>query len=392
MPKSFLSLLILALIPCCIEIDISVPSFPEMSNYFGVSEGMIQLTVAYNFLGFCLASVIYGPLSECYGRRKIMILGNAILLVGAAGCVNAPSIHWLLIARFIQGIGASTSAVVVFAIISDVYHNNPNNATKSVGIMNSIITILIAIAPVIGGFINKVIGWRGNYFIVTVISFISWILLLIFLPETKKALEYFDLKKITNDYKKLFYSSKFLSTSLVPSLLYSAYLSFVCCASFLYIEVFNLSIMIYVLHQAIIVGSFSITSFFCSKITQKFGTKKCIKKSMALCLLGSLILLIVSLVTPNSPCLITASMVIFCISFAICYPILFTLSLEIFPNIKGTASSAIMGMRALLVSAFVGATSYWYNGEIILISLVILSTVGLSCIFTYNLYKTGELF
>ncbi|WP_410541815.1 MFS transporter [Wolbachia endosymbiont (group B) of Idaea biselata] len=67
-------LLILSLIAKFIEIDISVPSFPDIVRYFNVPEGTIQLTIAYNFLGICIGGLFFGPLSECYGRRRIMRL------------------------------------------------------------------------------------------------------------------------------------------------------------------------------------------------------------------------------------------------------------------------------------------------------------------------------
>src|SRR5437868_14748147 len=117
MPIIFIPLLILSLISCCIEVDISVPSFPDMAHYFQVSYVSIQLTIAVNFAGFCLASLFYGPLSDCYGRRKIMLIGNFLLLIGAAACVFATSLNILLLARFIQGLGASCSAVLVFTMI-----------------------------------------------------------------------------------------------------------------------------------------------------------------------------------------------------------------------------------------------------------------------------------
>ena len=103
MPKTFIPVLILSLLACCIELEISVPSFPDIATHFSISENLVQLIVAYNFLGFSIASLFYGLFSDCYGRRKIMIIGNALLLIGAIGCALAPTIYWLLTARFIQG-------------------------------------------------------------------------------------------------------------------------------------------------------------------------------------------------------------------------------------------------------------------------------------------------
>ncbi|WP_320109909.1 MFS transporter [Wolbachia endosymbiont (group B) of Ischnura elegans] len=314
-------LLILSLIAKFIEIDISVPSFPDMVRYFNVSEGTIQLTIAYNFLGFCIGGLFFGPLSECYGRRRIMIIGNTLLLIGAVGCVFAPSVFSLLISRFIQGIGASTS-VVVFAIVADSYQGD--KAIKFIGIMNSVLTVVMAIAPVLGSFINEIVGWRGNYATVAILCLISWVLLLFLLPETKKDRDIFSLKKMMKDYRKLLSSPRFVTLSLVPSLFSAAYMSFITCGPFLYMKTFGLSSTIYALHQGAIVGSFSLISLFSSKILKKLGAIWCVISGTSVGAIGSLLLVILSLIMPHSSYLVTLSMIIFSIGCAICQPVIFT--------------------------------------------------------------------
>ena len=175
MTKTLPFLLVLSLLTCCIEIDISVPSFPDISDYFNISDGLTQMTIAVNFLGFCISSIICGPLSDSYGRRKVMIVGNGVMLIGAAFCVIANNIEVLLISRFIQGLGASTSAVVAFAMVSDSY--KPTEAAKIIGFMNSLITVFSAMAPIVGSFINQLVGFRGNYLTIALLSLVSWILL-----------------------------------------------------------------------------------------------------------------------------------------------------------------------------------------------------------------------
>ena len=109
MTKSLPLLLVISLLTCCVEVDISVPSFPDISDYFNISDGLTQMTVALNFFGFCLSSVVYGPLSDSFGRRKVMIIGNAIMMLGACGCAFAPNIEFLLCSRLLQGIGAGNN-------------------------------------------------------------------------------------------------------------------------------------------------------------------------------------------------------------------------------------------------------------------------------------------
>ena len=372
-------LLILSLIAKFIEIDISVPSFPDMVRYFNVSEGTIQLTIAYNFLGFCIGGLFFGPLSECYGRRSIMIIGNTLLLIGAVGCVFAPSVFSLLISRFIQGIGASTS-VVVFAIVADSYQGD--KAIKFIGIMNSVLTVVMAIAPVLGSFINEIVGWRGNYATVAILCLISWVLLLFLLPETKKDRDIFSLKKMMKDYRKLLSSPRFVTLSLVPSLFSAAYMSFITCGPFLYMKTFGLSSTIYALHQGAIVGSFSLISLFSSKILKKLGAIWCVISGTSVGAIGSLLLVILSLIMPHSSYLVTLSMIIFSIGCAICQPVIFNASINVFPEIKGTASSALSFIRAFVMAIFISLTSYVYNGQAINISLLVLSAVALELIFT----------
>ncbi|MFP3020498.1 MAG: multidrug effflux MFS transporter [Wolbachia sp.] len=381
-------LLILSLIAKFIGIDISVPSFPDMVHYFNVSEGTIQLTIAYNFLGFCIGGLFFGPLSECYGRRRIMIIGNTLLLIGAVGCVFAPSIFWLLISRFVQGIGVSTS-VVVFAIVADSYQGD--KAVKFIGIMSATLTVVMAIAPVLGSFINEAVGWRGNYATVAILCLISWVLLLFLLPETKKDRDIFSLKKMMQDYRKLLSSPRFVTLSLVPSLFSAAYMSFITCGPFLYMKTFGLSSTIYALHQGAIVGCFSLISLFAGKILQKLGEIWCVISGTSVIVIGSLLLVIFSIIAPHSFYLVTLSMIIFYIGCAICQAVVFNASLNVFPEIKGTASSAVSFIRAFIIAIFIGLTSYVYNGQTISVAVLVLSAIVLELIFTAYLLLTTPL-
>lgn len=387
MPRYFLPLLILSLIACCIEVDISVPSFPDMGRYFNVDDGIIQMTIAYNFLGFCLGAAVYGPLSDVYGRRPIMVWGNAILAIGAVGCVIAPSTSFLLGTRLIQGIGASASAVVVFAIIADAYPEK-DKAAKLIGAMNGVFTTIMAAAPIVGGFINEAVGWRGNYGIVALICIVSWVFLSFFLPETKRTFESFHLSKIKKGYQQLLTSIPFISASVVPSLSYACYLSFITQAPFLYTETYELTLMSYVLHQCVIISVFSITSLFSGPIIQKLGARDCITKGVSLSGLSALGMVLVALLTPKSPYLMTFFMSLGGLGAAVSYPVIFAGSLEIFPDIKGTASSVIMSMRSFLCFAFIALTSYLYNGNPLRIALIVLGGNLICLFFTLNLLRS----
>jgi DHA1 family bicyclomycin/chloramphenicol resistance-like MFS transporter len=389
MQKLLFPLLILSLVVCCIETDMSAPSFPDMSRYFNVSEGMIQYTIAINFLGFCVASLFYGALSDSYGRRPIMVIGNAFMMIGALGCVWSPSIEVLLISRFIQGVGASTSAVVVFAMIADRYKGA--EAIKRIGIMNSALTIFMSVAPIAGSFINQAIGWRGNYGVVAALSLLSWLLLVFFLPETREERSNFSMKQLAKDYKHVLSSPTFIYASSVPSLLCAAYMAFIACAAFLYTKTFGLSLNGYALHQGLIISGFSVMSIFAGNLMERIGKRRSVAIGMGLFAAGMLCILSLGLAGSHAATLVTAAMMLVSFGDAIVYAIIFTLSLEIFPEHKGVASSAIMSVRALLVCAFVGLMGSVYNDELMSYAWVCLIIFVPTCFCVFKLYRSGFL-
>lgn len=385
MIKNLPFLLVVSLLTCCVEVDISVPSFPDISDYFGISDGLTQMTIAMNFLGFCLSSIVYGPLSDAFGRRKVMLVGNSIMLIGAIGCTLADSIELLLFARLIQGIGASTSAVVAFAIVADAY--SADKSAKLIGTMNSLITVFMSIAPIAGGFINESIGWRGNYSTIAAISVISWIMLYFWLPETKSRFEVFDTKKIINDFKILMSDKAFMYASLTPSLTFAGWMSFVACGSFLYIETYNLPIMYYALHQGVVISAFSVCSLYSGQINKFIEAHNCVIYGTIFMITGSISMLTVSLIFDIAPYLTSLSMILYGLGAAISYPVVFARSLELFPNISGTASSVIMSIRSLLCAAFIAVSSYIYHGKLWTVAVMILIAALLVAIFTFLLLK-----
>ena len=384
-------LFLFSLISTCIEVDISVPGFPQIADFFGVGEGVIQSTITYNFLGYCLAALFYGPLSDCFGRRKVMLIGNALLSIGAIGCFYAPSIQLLLISRFIQGIGASTSVVLVFTMIADLYQGE--KAMKLIGTMNAALSIIMAGAPILGGLINQAIGWRGNYGSVALFSLLTWVLLFWMLPESRQQFDRFSMQKVMGDYKKLITSTKFITASMIPSLLFAAYMAYIAASAFLYIGTFGLSTLGFVVHQAIIVSSFAITSLYVGKIIPVFGPNKTVRNGVALCCMSILTFILLSIQQIASPYVTTVLMSLFGIGFAICYPIVFSNSLSIFPALQGAASSLIMSVRALLVAIFTGVTSTVYNGQPITVALSVSMGVFFAALFTIgwlNINQTAE--
>ncbi|STY28309.1 major facilitator superfamily (MFS) transporter [Legionella wadsworthii] len=363
------TLIVISLLGCCMEIDISLPSFPSIMTFFGSTEAQVQNTLSLNFLAFCISGLLYGPLSESLGRRILMIFGASCFLFGAVGCVFSFSIYQLMFWRFIQGLGASSTVVIGFAMISDRYQGEI--AAKYISKINAYVTIFMAAAPVLGSVIINYFTWRANFTFVAIIAFISWIFLMWQLPETKNEKEPLKMGNILKDYWAIASHSKFLLYASMPNMLVTAYLTFVGSASFYYINTCQLSYFQFALQQGLIVFLFSLTSFYADKVIARIGGRKAVHLGMLCCTLSIVMFTYFAFKYPDSPYLITFSMCWMAVGCAFPMSVTFAESLEILPHLKGACSSFIMSTRLFISSGAVALTGILFDGSMRPVVLVI---------------------
>jgi DHA1 family bicyclomycin/chloramphenicol resistance-like MFS transporter len=160
--------------------DSFIPSMPHMAEYFGVAAKTIKLTVGIYFLGMTSSVLMFGYLSDKFGRKRILIVGYIIFSIASIGCTLAQSEHQLLFFRFIQGIGMGSAFVSVRAIMADVFSHGPSLAKASL-VIGSVVSFTPPLAPIIGGIIQELIGWRGNFAIHIVLASITIMLIVKYL-------------------------------------------------------------------------------------------------------------------------------------------------------------------------------------------------------------------
>lgn len=375
MSHIFLTVLfILSLTPVCLEVDLSVPGFPEMALDLGVSEPSLQQSVAWNFVGFFLSTLLYGPFSDQYGRRPSLLLGVLLMTGGAWGCVAAPSLTFFNLARFVQGLGAGAPAVLVFTMIAD--GNNQEKAERLIGVMNAVLTLLMAGAPTLGSLLTHYFGWHTSYWVLALLSTVTLGLLFLYLPETGTTRHPVSWKSLYTTLKTLLQSKVFMAAAIAPSLLFAFYICFVVTAPLLYRHVYGASLLSYGLHQSSFLVIFALVSLFSQRFLNTFGRKGGLLLSMTLVTGASLGLLIGGLWAPKSPFLTTGLMALYSTGFALAYPLIFAHSLSLFPDLKGVCTSVIMSLRMLLCAGGVSLTSHMYTQSLVSIALPLALMTG----------------
>ena len=154
--------------------DLYAPSLPHLPAIFGTDAKTVQHTMMFNLVGYELGQLVHGPMSERFGRRPIMIGGMGAAVVFSLACALAWSIDALIVARTFQGLAVCAEAVIALAVIRDVY-DGPSGA-RILAVFGMSIAIVPAIAPIMGGFIHVWLGWRANFFLLTILALVVTLL------------------------------------------------------------------------------------------------------------------------------------------------------------------------------------------------------------------------
>lgn len=162
--------------------DMYLPGLPIMSESLGTTTVGVQLTLTTFMAGLGAGQLIVGPLSDSWGRRRLLLAGTVVLALSSVLCATAPTIEVLVAARLIQGFSGGTGIVLARAVIAD--RARGNSAARLFGIMMIIGGAAPIVAPLLGGALLGPIGWRGIFWVLAAVAVAMTIGVLAFVPES----------------------------------------------------------------------------------------------------------------------------------------------------------------------------------------------------------------
>ncbi|MFN4165548.1 MAG: multidrug effflux MFS transporter [Ferrovibrio sp.] len=163
-------------------LNIFMPSMPGLARHFQVDYGLVQLTLTFYLIGLGLAQLVYGPLSDRYGRRPVLLWGLGIFCVGSLLCALAPSIEMLMIGRAFQAVGGCSGLVLGRAIIRDLYDRDRSAAM--IGYVTMAMSLAPMFSPALGGYLDTLFGWRASFAFCALAGVIVLVCVIFTLPET----------------------------------------------------------------------------------------------------------------------------------------------------------------------------------------------------------------
>lgn len=168
--------------------DMYLPTLPSMTEVFHTTTSLVQMGLAASMLGLAIGQVFFGPLSDKFGRKSVLISAMVLFAVSTVASIYSPDINFFNVCRFLQGLGGSGGIVLSRSIATDCYSGR--ELAKMLAIIGAVNGIAPVTAPVIGGLVSEAIGWRGIFWILFAIGAVILAMCLLFRESYPKGKRY----------------------------------------------------------------------------------------------------------------------------------------------------------------------------------------------------------
>ncbi|WP_256579165.1 multidrug effflux MFS transporter [Pseudomonas sp. B5(2017)] len=162
--------------------DIYLPAMPSMTTEFDIADWQMPQTVSFYLLALAISQLAYGPLSDRYGRKPVVLAGGVLYLIGSLGCAASGSYVGFLAWRMVEAVGAAAGLVIGRALIADTC--DKRISAKVYAVVYPLVSLSPALAPAIGGHLAVAFGWRADFLFVAAFGAVALLMALTLLPET----------------------------------------------------------------------------------------------------------------------------------------------------------------------------------------------------------------
>ncbi len=249
-PFGLVVLLVVGALVTPLSLDMYTPAVPHMTEFFGTSEAMVNLTLVGYFLFFAVGLLIFGPVSDRYGRKPVLVAGILAYALASAACALSTSIGMLIAMRVLQALGAGAVSAVSTAVVKDAVV--PERREALLSLVQVMFVVGPVLAPVVGALVLQVADWRMTFWVLAGIGAVCSALALLF-DETLPADERYE-GSVTGSLKQLgvVARNKGFSAFLGIVGLYNLpFMAYIAVGSYVYITFFGLSELEYSLYFAV---------------------------------------------------------------------------------------------------------------------------------------------
>jgi len=265
--------------------QILVPALPAIQAALVTSVAATQLTLSASMIAIAVATLIYGPLSDRYGRRPVLLFGVATFIAGSIGCALAHDIETLVEARIVQAAGGAAGLVLARAVARDLY--GPQRSATVIARLTMVMVVAPMLAPVIGGVIVDVAGWRAMFACVAAAGVVVAIAVLALFAESHASEDHMESPAgMLRGFAQLLSSKRFIALMLYPAFSSTIFFTFISGAPYVMVVLLQRPASEYGVYFMFVVGGFMLGNFASVRLSERVGTLRLMTIGMLIAMAG----------------------------------------------------------------------------------------------------------
>lgn len=346
-PRFLLLLALLSAFPP-LSTDMYLPAIPLLVRRWQQPLAVVNLTLVGFFVGYCFFLLVYGPLSDRFGRRRPLLVGIGIFILASLLCAASNDVVSLIVFRVVQAAGAASASALALAISKDVYAGHERERILAwIGVIMSLAPML---APVIGGWIMTWVSWRWVFVTQAAVALVAWAGVLR-MSETLKHPSASGFLQTAGIYLELLGNRRYLGFALMMSIIVLPHFAFIAASSDIYITRLGLSEQTFGYFFAFNAAAIMVGSIACTRLLRRMASRHLLTVGFAGILIGGGVMLTRWLPGPWG---LALPMALISLCFGLSRPPSNNLVLEQVDRHAGAASSLLIFIYFML-----GAFAMW---------------------------------
>ncbi|MBZ6076810.1 multidrug effflux MFS transporter [Microvirga puerhi] len=341
-------LLVLITFSGTLAMHMFVPALPVAARDLNASIAATQMTISLYIIGLAVGQLVYGPLSDCFGRRPMLIIGLVLYTAAGLAALLAPDIRVLIGARLVQALGGCAGLVLGRAMVRDTAGSE--DAARRLALMNLMATVGPGLAPLIGGTLAASLGWRSIFLVLSALGIANLIFAWRLLPETGRPSGTISVLSLASDYKRLLSSPIFLGFAIGGGCATTSMYAFIAAAPFIFVDQLHQPQHDIGLYLGILVVGVSLGSVLAGRLIGRVAIERLMVGANVISVLGALAFLTVVLTGQMTVFSTLALMFLFTLGAGMASPAALTKAVSVNPKMIGSAAG-LYGFAQMVIGA-----------------------------------------
>ncbi|MDW8123976.1 MAG: multidrug effflux MFS transporter [Geminicoccaceae bacterium] len=372
-----------------ISTDLYLPALPAIGRALGAGVAEVQLTLSLFLVGFGVAQLAWGPASDRWGRRPLLLLGTALYTFASLACAAASSIETLTAFRVVQAIAACSGVVLGRAVVRDLFE--PVAAARVLAYLGTAMALAPILGPILGGWLTLAFGWRATFAALALFGALAFTGVLFAVPETNRRKDPSAVRPrvLLANYRGLFADRLYLARVAVAALGYAGIFTFISGSPHVLIDAAGLRPDQYGLCFAAGVAGWMGGTFAAGRLNARLGLPGLLAIGTRTSAVAAILGLGLALASPPSWPALVFPMFLFMAGAGFTLPTAMALAIGPYPDKAGLAS-ALLGFLQLLFAALVGFVVSGLYDRTAVPMMAILSLASLAGLLTARFASPGS--